>query len=91
MLITASTTKSGYIAPDGRFFQSAKVGHRVLAGILCKQEFIEYDDRQWCDGQKVLDNLGWVKMEDGEFYYEKEPTQSQIDVMFDHKESERKA
>lgn len=88
MLITNSTTKSGYIAPNGRFFQSAKVGHRVLANILCKQEMIDFDDKQWCDGQRVLDNLGWVKMEDGKFYHEGRMaiTQSQIDIMFDHRE-----
>lgn len=66
-----SEYQSGYIDRQGRFYGCSDFQHRFFADELIKEGLVPGSDEQLdkeSDAQIILDNLGWIRMSNGDFY-----------------------
>lgn len=68
----------GWLAPNGKFYTCGWMEHDGISEHLTVQYYNSFD------GTQLLDAKGWGRVHfGGEIFFEEDPTQAQLDTMFD--------
>lgn len=85
MDITKTETNSGWIAPDGKFYECEFEGHARLANQMILYDIVYFPDKKSIgDCQEALERAGWAKLSSQELRFYHGLNKKQKDVIIDY-------